>query len=170
MPIVTDQGFADDVWTKTERGDTPGQRVLAPLPVVAADPSAFDFVTALGVALPNDAEAADAAPFFERLSLISIHFPSFADGRGFSLARRLRALGFNGCLRAEGHVIADQYAYARACGFDEVEISDALAARQPQEHWIAVRENRALAYQRGYGAGASILDARRSARLSTAAE
>ncbi|MBT6188954.1 MAG: oxidoreductase, partial [Tateyamaria sp.] len=37
---------------------------------------------------------------------------------------------------AHGHVIADQYAMARRSGFDEVEISQALAARQPQEQWI----------------------------------
>ena len=35
--------------------------------------------------------AADAvAPWFERVSLISVAFPSFADGRGFSLAWALR--------------------------------------------------------------------------------
>ena len=66
---------------------------------------------------------------------IRIAFPSSADGRGFSLARILRLKGFTGTLRAEGHVLADQYAMARRCGFDEVEISDELAARQPVEQW-----------------------------------
>jgi hypothetical protein len=33
-------------------------------------------------------------------------------------------------------VIADQYAMARRVGFDEVEISDELAERQPAEQWI----------------------------------
>jgi uncharacterized protein (DUF934 family) len=32
-------------------------------------------------------------------------------------------------------VIADQYAMARRCGFDDVEISDDLAARQPEDQW-----------------------------------
>ncbi len=67
--------------------------------------------------------------------MIRIDFPSFADGRGFTLARMLRLKGFAGRLRAKGHVISDQYAMARRSGFDEVEIDAALAERQPQEQW-----------------------------------
>ena len=68
--------------------------------------------------------------------LIRIAFQSFADGRGFTLARLLRLNGYTGRLRAAGHVIADQYAMARRAGFDEVEIDDALAARQPEDQWL----------------------------------
>jgi uncharacterized protein (DUF934 family) len=68
--------------------------------------------------------------------LVRVDFPSFADGRGFTLARHLRAGGYTGRLRAKGHMIADQYAMARRSGFDEVEIDDALAARQPADQWI----------------------------------
>lgn len=70
-------------------------------------------------------------------NLIAIDFPAIGDGRGFSLARRLRALGYKGQLRASGRLIADQYAMARRVGFDEVEISPEIAQRQPQEQWIA---------------------------------
>ena len=65
--------------------------------------------------------------------MIRIDFPSFADGRGFTLARLIRLLGFTGRLRAKGHVIADQYAMARRSGFDEIEISSELASRQSEE-------------------------------------
>lgn len=68
---------------------------------------------------------------------IRISVPSFADGRGFTLATLLRMRGHLGLLRAAGHVIADQYAMARRAGFDEVEISDELAARQPEGDWLA---------------------------------
>ena len=44
-------------------------------------------------------------------------------------------LGYRGTLRANGPVIADQYAMTRRVGFDEVEIPDALAARQPEAQW-----------------------------------
>ncbi len=71
------------------------------------------------------------------LGLIRIDFPSFADGRGFSIGRALRRLGYTGRLRAKGHVLADQYAMARRSGFDEVEIDDDLAARQPEDQWLA---------------------------------
>ncbi len=46
-------------------------------------------------------------------------------------------MGYDGRLRARGHVLADQYAMARRSGFDEVEISDDLAARQPEDQWLA---------------------------------
>lgn len=71
------------------------------------------------------------------LALIAIDFPATGDGRGFSLARRLRSLGYEGRLRATGKLIADQYAMARRVGFDEVEIAPELAERQPQEQWLA---------------------------------
>jgi phosphoadenosine phosphosulfate reductase len=71
------------------------------------------------------------------LSLIAVEFPAFTDGRGFTLARRLRELGYKGRLRATGKLIADQYAMARRVGIDEVEIGPDLAARQPEEQWLA---------------------------------
>ena len=76
-----------------------------------------------------------ALPDFAGVELICVAFPAFSDGRGFTLARHLRALGYTGRLRAKGHVIADQYAMARRSGFDEVEISDELAQRQPAQQW-----------------------------------
>jgi uncharacterized protein (DUF934 family) len=44
-------------------------------------------------------------------------------------------------------VIADQYAMARRAGFDEVEISDDLAARQPVEQWLSRADWQAHDYQ-----------------------
>ena len=96
----------------------------------------------LALDLPNDANATEIAPHFDRLGAIRIAFPSSADGRGFSLARRLRDMGYRGRLRAQGHVISDQFRYALDCGFDEVEIDDELAARQPEAHWVPEREAR----------------------------
>lgn len=89
--------------------------------------------------LPNDVDPADVIPYFNAKAL-RIAFPSFADGRGFSLAAALRDLGYQGVLRAQGHVICEQYTYARRCGFDDVEISDDLLARQPREHWKATMD------------------------------
>ena len=78
---------------------------------------------------------------------IRIAFPAFSDGRGFTLAARLRRLGHVGRLRAAGHVIADQYAMARRSGFDEVEIDPDMAARQPEDQWLARADWRARDYQ-----------------------
>jgi len=87
--------------------------------------------------LAPDVDLAALEGQLEGVAAIRVAFPSFADGRGFTLAARLRRMGFAGRLRAQGHVVADQYAMARRAGFDEVEIDDALAARQPAEQWIS---------------------------------
>jgi uncharacterized protein (DUF934 family) len=88
-----------------------------------------------GIDLPNTADAAEIFDAVKTAPSLRIPFPSFADGRGFTLARRLRRLGYRGTLRAEGHILSDQFRQARRCGFDEVEISDTQAARQPEDHW-----------------------------------
>lgn len=84
-----------------------------------------------------DADLAALAPDLDAIPALRIPFASFADGRGFTLARRLRLMGYAGHLRAAGHVLADQYAMARRAGFDAVEISAELAARQPEDQWRA---------------------------------
>lgn len=106
------------------------------------DDLSADWATAPGADVAQLDLASDADPDTLRAHLASLHairiaFPNFSDGRGFTLAARLRRMGFAGRLRAAGHVIADQYAMARRAGFDEVEISADLAARQPEPQWLA---------------------------------
>lgn len=117
-----------------------------------------------GVEIENDVDVAALPAIFDRVSLISIRFPSFADGRGFSIARQVRAMGYSGRLRAHGPLIADQFDDLLACGFDEVEIPDAMDARQPHEQWDTARGIVKFGYQNGYAGRKSILEARRSAR------
>jgi uncharacterized protein (DUF934 family) len=120
--IVTDAGFGPETWTKGFEGE-----------------NALD--------LTSDADPSALVNVTQGVEIIRIDFPSFADGRGFTLARQLRLMGYGGRLRAHGHVLADQYAMARRCGFDEVEISDELAARQPQDQWLARAKWNAHNYQ-----------------------
>lgn len=115
--LVTDTGFGPDDWTG---GFT---QIDAANDVAALD-------------LPAETDPSQVA-LSPSLKMIRIDFPSFADGRGFSIARQLRHMGFTGRLRARGHVLADQYAMARRSGFDEVEIDETLAARQPRDQWLA---------------------------------
>ncbi len=89
----------------------------------------------LAVAFPNDREAADLVPWLDRIGLIVVDFPAFSDGRGFSVARRLRELGYRGRLRASGPLVSDQLRAALKVGFDEVAVAPSVAARQPASHW-----------------------------------
>lgn len=97
--------------------------------------------------LPPDTDPARLKCLLIGKELVRIDFPSFSDGRGFTLARLIRQQGYKGWLRAQVHVIADQYAMARRSGFDDVEISDDLAARQPEAQWLARADWRAHDYQ-----------------------
>ncbi len=92
--------------------------------------------TGLAVELASDTDPTTLSDHLKAIDLIRVNFPEFADGRGFTIARVLRLMGYSGRIRAVGHVIADQYAMARRAGFDEVEIDDELAARQPEEQWL----------------------------------
>lgn len=116
--IVTDKGFQTDDF---ECGFVAREEVAA---------NDCDY----GIDLASDTAPEELAGLNNAI-MIRIDFPSSADGRGFTLASMLRKAGYKGRLRAKGHVLADQYAMARRSGFDEVEIDDALASRQPQEQW-----------------------------------
>ncbi|MDO5642146.1 MAG: DUF934 domain-containing protein [Paracoccus sp. (in: a-proteobacteria)] len=94
-----------------------------------------DDYTGAVLELGPDADLDDPALDLMAAPMIRIAFPSFSDGRGFTLARRLRVAGYKGRLRAQGHVIADQFPMARRSGFDEVEIGFDLASRQPWPLW-----------------------------------
>jgi uncharacterized protein (DUF934 family) len=101
----------------------------------------------LAVELAPDADPTTLSDHLHAIDLIRVNFPEFADGRGFTIARVLRLMGYGGRIRASGHVIADQYAMARRAGFDEVEIDDELAARQPEEQWLRRSSWRSHDYQ-----------------------
>ena len=115
--IVTDSGFAPDDFTGA---------FAAP---EEAGASALD--------LSSDFDIRSLTRPLDDIALIRVAFPGFADGRGFSIARALRRMGYRGRLRAHGHILADQYTMLRRSGFDEAEIADDLAARQPEAQWLA---------------------------------
>lgn len=94
-----------------------------------------DLTDQIAVDLSNTDDPATLVGHLDRLTLIRVAFPAFNDGRAFTIARRLREMGYTGQLLAKGPVIADQYAMLRRVGFDGAEIPDDLAARQPADQW-----------------------------------
>ena len=94
-----------------------------------------DLTNQTAVDLSNTDDPTALAGHLDRLTLIRIAFPAFNDGRAFTIARRLREMGYKGQLLAFGPIIADQYAMLRRVGFDGAEIPDDLAQRQPAEQW-----------------------------------
>ena len=88
--IVQDNGFVSDDWSGplldwdvTTQG--------------GGDPE-----TGYGLDVPNTVTAEQLKPYFNSVAMIRVSFPNSADGRGFSIARTLRLMGYTGRLRAHG--------------------------------------------------------------------
>ena len=73
---------------------------------------------ATAVRIEPGEDARELLPFLERIALVEVNFPSFGDGRGYSVARILREAGYTGELRAVGDVAIDQISHMVRCGFD----------------------------------------------------
>ncbi len=163
MPVIRNGRFVSDDWMRPEP-DAPlprhGKLLLNRERLSTDAASLVEAGHSIGVEIANDTPPGDLEVWLPNLRLIAIQFPKSADGRGFTLAQRLRRMGFKGELRAVGHIIPDQYALALSCGFDTVEISDGLAARQPEPQWHDALEAMSWAYQTGGAGQRSILSAR----------
>ena len=92
----------------------------------------------VGVRLPNDVEPPALGDALTRARLITVDFPSFKDGRGYSLARLLRErFGYKGELRAVGDVLRDQLFSMSRCGFDSFQMK---AGKDPRDGVAAFAE------------------------------
>jgi len=81
------------------------------------------------------------------IAFISIVFPVYTDGRGFSLAQQLRhEYGWLGELRAVGDVLIDTVHYLARCGFNSFVMKD---GHDPQQALNAMNTF-TRTYQRSY--------------------
>ncbi len=158
MKLLDRSGWKTDEFLRSEDVSA-GEAMLVPLSQAEAALAGPAPGRRIGALVPNTTQASSLKPIQDGLALIAIDFPATGDGRGFSLARGLRDQGYQGLLRATGALIPDQFAFALSCGFDEVEIDDARAARQPIGQWLGALASISVHYQ---GRG-SIFAARRAA-------
>ena len=85
------------------------------------------------------------APRLAGAARIDVHFPKFADGRGFSLARLLRSrYGYQGELRAVGHITRDHLFALAQVGFDAFELREGEDAAEA----LAAFEEFSVSYRR----------------------
>ncbi len=88
----------------------------------------------LGLALQPGFSVETLADDVGRFALITVGFPKFTDGRGYSMAWILRSrLGYRGELRAIGDVLFDEMQFMVRCGFDAFEVEDAQTVRLLRE-------------------------------------
>lgn len=89
----------------------------------------------LGIHLDAGETADQLAEDALNFALITVEFPKFADGRGYSAARLLRERhGYEGDIRSVGDVLIDQLFFMKRCGFssyalrEDQDLDDAIAA------------------------------------------
>ena len=95
--------------------------------------------SALALDLGTDFDVSTLNIPFERIDLIRITVQTFVDGRAFSQAALLRMAGFDGRLRAAGHLLPDQFPALMAAGFDEIELGAEQIAQGQEIPRIAAR-------------------------------
>ncbi len=78
----------------------------------------------LGLLVQGDTSPDQFIDNIQHFELIAINFPSFVDGRGYSLAKTLREKHhYTQEIRAVGEVLPDQALYLTRVGFDALELS-----------------------------------------------
>ena len=136
MALIKDRKLAADNWLLLDKGADGAfpvipetGDVIVPLAVWKASREALlARAGRLGVWLAGNDEPADIADDLVHFQVVSVRFPSFTDGRGYSIARLLRErYGWRGELRAIGDIQRDQVFYLTRCGFD------ALALREGED-------------------------------------
>jgi uncharacterized protein (DUF934 family) len=114
-----------DEWQKAENDvrPTPRKHLLLTLTQWFALRTQWPKDLAVGVQLANDEEV-EALRYDARvLSLVTLEFPRWTDGRAYSQARVLRTrLRFTGEIRATGEVLVDMLPLLQRTGFDAVQL------------------------------------------------
>ena len=128
LTLFKDGEFIADPWREWSKGDH-GASVRythVPLSVFKENREAFlNNPHPLGLlVLPGD-DIEGIADDIGMFSSISVSFPAFTDGRGYSTARLLiERLGYKGELRAVGDVLHDQVPYMVRCGFNALVVTN----------------------------------------------
>ncbi len=142
MKLIENGFVIEPDWIAHNGADLQRRQIL-PLDIFLARPE-----DSSGIRIDADTDLEELRQHLGKLTLIVIEFTSFADGRGFSIAHRLRhLLGFSGKIWASGSLIADQYALAMQCGIDAVLVDEQLLQRQPIEHWHQALATAPLPYR-----------------------
>jgi uncharacterized protein (DUF934 family) len=148
MPLLKNNERVADTWLHVEAdGELPSSGdVIVPFARLLKEFGELSQRSGrLGVRFGNTDRPEALAAFLPQLSVIVLPFPAFNDGRAYSIARKLREMGYKGELRATGNVLPDQLQFMLQVGFDAFDIGE----RFPLETWQKASRQMSLAYQRG---------------------
>lgn len=108
---------------------------LVPFALWQAQADSLKSRTDIGVWLSPDDDLTEVAKHFSNWRLVAIDFPKFTDGRGYSIAWRVRNhYQYTGELRAIGNVLVDQLFFMLRVGFDTLALDSKVSATTAQNH------------------------------------
>lgn len=114
MAYFTKGAFAADPWARREI-----------LTVTELRERGDALPSPLGLRLDPGCRLDTVADVLPLVTLVTVAFPKFVDGRGYSIGRLLRSRhGYGGEMRATGDVLYDELQFMVRCGFDAFEITD----------------------------------------------
>jgi uncharacterized protein (DUF934 family) len=149
MPLIEDGRPAEDSWTSVPDGEPVPGDIPAIISFERWQAERDSFAgrnTKLGVRLKGGTLAPAIAEDLDRFALVAVEFPKFRDGRGFSTARELRErYGYEGEIRAVGHVLPDQYLFLKRTGFTSVEAPEGTNL----DSWANALSEVSVVYQPG---------------------
>ncbi|MEH6617226.1 MAG: DUF934 domain-containing protein [Porticoccus sp.] len=130
MPkIIKGSQVVDDSWViipKDFSGELPRAKLLLPMQYWLDKKETLNLQCA-GIWIDSDEDVDIIGLEANQFPLIAVNFPTFADGRGFSIGRLLKErYEFTGQLRAIGNAIRDQLFYLKRCGFDSFDLKDGI--------------------------------------------
>lgn len=134
--IKNGQLVADDDWFIFGLNDSPvttGRPLIPASQFLSQQQEWAESTSPIGVWLGEEDQPEALEAHLDRLDIIALHLPKFADGRAFSKARLLRQrYGYQGEIRVTGDLLPDQVAFFARCGVN------AFACRTAEEASIAM--------------------------------
>ncbi len=155
-------GNRSDIKSIRQETDTPATAIdVDTLKNLKAGDTGRDLV----LALKPDDRVEELSGLLERVSLITVDFPAYTDGRGYSQCYLLRErLGFTGDVRAVGDILLDQLDFYERCGFSSYVVTDAPTIARLEK---AGHTGLSQTYQPSANTGLTIIEKRIGRSLSS---
>ena len=153
MPLIKNNEFAENPWQPLDDSQelpTSGSVIISFDRFKSDQEKIASLNLEVGVILSNDLDVFELTSYLDKVKLVVVEFPKFADGRAYSQARTLREhMGYEGEIRAVGDVLPDQAVLMMRCGIDSFEVSEQISL----ETWRKCTEILNTNYQRSYAVG-----------------
>jgi uncharacterized protein (DUF934 family) len=142
MALIDSRGeeITDDWhYLEPDDGAAIGPHIIVPLEAFTTMTTGASPPRPIGIFVRSDTAIERIVPLLDHIDLVTVEFPKFRDGRGFTIARTLRGkYAFLGDIRAIGNILPDQFAALLQCGFSSV----ITPSGHPLEQWKPASSSR----------------------------